>query len=110
VPALTRLLADEVVLEMPPVALWLQGRAHYREFRQRAFTMRGTGRHLVPVQANRSTALAAYAPDPATGGVQAHSLQIFEVDGGLIRRCVRFADPAVLGLFDPPCRTAVLGC
>ena len=37
VPGLTRLLADDVVLEMPPVALWLAGRAHYREFIERVF-------------------------------------------------------------------------
>ncbi|HEX2806758.1 MAG TPA: RNA polymerase subunit sigma-70 [Kineosporiaceae bacterium] len=102
VPGLTRLLADDVVLEMPPVALWLTGRAHYREFMERVFAIRGTGWRLLPVQANGSPALAAYAPDPATGGVRAHSLQVFAVTGGLIRQCVTFADPAVLGLFGLP--------
>lgn len=102
VPALTRLLADDVVLEMPPVALWLAGRAHYQEFMHRVFAMRGTGWHLVPVPANGSPALAAYAPDPVTAGVRAHSLQVFTVTGGLIRRCVTFADPAVFGLFGLP--------
>jgi len=102
VPSLTRLLAADVVLEMPPVPLWLHGRAHYREFMERVFVRRGTGWRLVPVQANGSTALAAYAPDPATGGVRAHSLQVFTVAHGLVRRCVTFADPAVLGLFDLP--------
>jgi RNA polymerase sigma-70 factor (ECF subfamily) len=102
VPGLTRLLADDVVLEMPPVALWLVGRTHYREFMDRVFDMRGTGWRLLPVQANGSPALAAYAPDPATGGVRAHSLQVFAVRGGLIRRCVTFADPSVFGLFGLP--------
>jgi RNA polymerase sigma-70 factor, ECF subfamily len=58
VPGLTRLLADNVVLEMPPVALWLVGRAHYREFMERVFAMRGTGWRLLPVQANGSRALS----------------------------------------------------
>ncbi|TCK21142.1 RNA polymerase subunit sigma-70 [Pseudonocardia endophytica] len=102
VAGLTRLLADDVVLEMPPVPLWLRGRAHYREFIDRVFAMRGTGWRLLPVRANGSTALAAYAPDPATGGVRAHSLQVFDVAGGLVRRCVTFADPAVLDRFDVP--------
>jgi RNA polymerase sigma-70 factor (ECF subfamily) len=101
VPALTRLLADDVVLEMPPVALWLAGRAHYREFLQRVFVMRGTGWRLLPVPANGGLALAAYAPDPAGGG-RAHSLQVFEVTGGLIRRCVTFADPALFAVFGLP--------
>jgi RNA polymerase sigma-70 factor, ECF subfamily len=92
-----------VVLEMPPVALWLDGRIHYREeFIERVFAIRGTGWRLLPVQANGSPALAAYAPDPATGGVRAHSLQVFAVRGGRIRQCVTFADPAVLGLFGLP--------
>ena len=79
VPGLTRLLAADVVLEMPPVALWLAGRAHYREFMERVFTMRGTGWRLLPVRANGSSALAAYAPDPDTEELRAHSLQVFEV-------------------------------
>ncbi len=102
VPGLTRLLADDVVLEMPPVPLWLVGRAHYREFMEQVFAMRGTGWRLVPVQANGSPALATYAPDPATGGAWAHSLQVFAVTGGLIRYCVTFADPSVFGLFGLP--------
>ena len=106
VPGLTRLLADDVVLEMPPVALWLLGRRHYREFMERVFAMRGTGWRLLPVQANGSPALAAYAPDPATGGVRAHSLQVFTARGGLIRHCVTFADPAVFGLFGLPAAEA----
>ena len=102
VPGLTRLLADDVVLEMPPVALWLAGRAHYRAFMERVFAMRGTGWRLQPARANGSPALAAYAPDPATAGVRAHSLQVFTVTGGLISRCVTFADPTVLDLFELP--------
>jgi RNA polymerase sigma-70 factor, ECF subfamily len=102
VPALTRLLADDVVLEMPPVALWLRGRAHYQQFIERVFTMRGTGWRLLPVQANGSAALAAYAPDQATGGLRPHSLQIFTVGGDLVRRCVTFVDPTVFDLFGLP--------
>ncbi|WBB71211.1 RNA polymerase subunit sigma-70 [Micromonospora sp. WMMD1128] len=102
VPGLTRLLADDVVLEMPPVPLWLAGRTHYREFMARVFAMRGDGWRLRAVAANGSPALAAYAPDPATGGGRAHSVQVFTVRDGLIRRCVTFADPSVFGLFELP--------
>jgi RNA polymerase sigma-70 factor (ECF subfamily) len=102
VEGLTRLLADDVALEMPPVDLWLAGRAHYREFMERVFAMRGTGWRLHPVLANGSTALAAYNPDPATGLLRAHSLQVFTVADGRIRRCVTFADPAVFNLFGLP--------
>ncbi|UQU63743.1 RNA polymerase subunit sigma-70 [Couchioplanes caeruleus] len=102
VEGLTRLLADDVALEMPPVDLWLAGRDHYREFMERVFAMRGTGWRLQPVPANGGTALAAYNPDPGTGVLHAHSVQVFTVADGLIRRCVTFADPAVFDLFGLP--------
>jgi RNA polymerase sigma-70 factor (ECF subfamily) len=104
VPGLTRLLAADVVLEMPPVALWFVGLAHYRQFIERVFAMRGTGWRLLPVRANGSRALAAYAPGPDTDELRAHSLQVFEVTGGLIRYCVTFADPSVFNLFNLPSR------
>src|SRR5579859_3948455 len=43
VPALVRLLADDAVLEMPPVPLWYRGRHEYGLFMQRVFGMRGPG-------------------------------------------------------------------
>ncbi|MBL7252773.1 RNA polymerase subunit sigma-70 [Paractinoplanes lichenicola] len=95
VPALTRLLAEDVVLEMPPVALWLSGRDHYRTFLSRVFALRGTGWRMRPVAANGTTALAAYVP-------QAHSLQVFTVSDGLIRRCATFADPSLFPRFGLP--------
>jgi RNA polymerase sigma-70 factor, ECF subfamily len=91
-----------VVLAMPPVPLWLLDRAHYRAFMQRVFAMRGKGWRLLSLRANASPALAADAPDRSTGGVRAHSLQVFAVTGGLITHCVTFADPAVFGLFGLP--------
>ncbi|XVU29386.1 RNA polymerase subunit sigma-70 [Actinoplanes sp. CA-054009] len=94
VPALTRLLADDVALEMPPVALWLVGRADYGTFMERIFAMRGPGWRLRPVTANASAALAAYAP-----GGNAHSVHVFDVRDGLIRRAVAFVDPAIFKLF-----------
>ena len=98
VARLTRLLADDVVLEMPPVDLWLAGRDHYGAFMARVFALRGPGWRLDPVRANGSTALATYCPDGA-GGLRPHSLQVFEVTAGLVSRNVTFADPRVLALF-----------
>jgi RNA polymerase sigma-70 factor (ECF subfamily) len=105
VDGLARLLADDVVLEMPPVDLWLKGRNDYRQFMQRVFRMRGPGWFVVPVSANGGPALAAYAPDPASpGDVRAHSLQTFVVRGGLIRRSVAFVEPAYFSWFGLPLR------
>ena len=102
VTALTKLLADDVVLEMPPVALWVSGRSHYRQFMQRVFAMRGTGWQLLSAQANGGPALAAYAPDPQTGHMRAHSIQLFEIADGRVRRCVTFVEPRLFALFELP--------
>jgi RNA polymerase sigma-70 factor (ECF subfamily) len=104
VPGLARLLADDVVLEMPPVDLWFEGSEHYGQFMVRVFGMRGPGWCLVPVRTNGGAAFVAYAPDPASGegAVRAHSLQAFVVEDGLIRHCVTFVDPAYAAWFGLP--------
>lgn len=99
---LTQLLADDVVLEMPPVSLWVKGRAHYRRFMERVFAMRGTGWQVLSVQANGRPALAAYAPDRESGRARAHSIQLFDVAAGQVRLCVTFVEPQLFELFGLP--------
>ena len=52
VPGLVRLLADEAVLEMPPVPLWYRGRGDYGRFMDRVFSLRGPGWAARPLTAN----------------------------------------------------------
>ena len=101
VPALVRLLADEAVLEMPPVPLWYRGRGDYGRFMRRVFEMRGTGWGVRRLSANGQPAFAAYAPEPG-GGHRRHSLQVFTVTGGRVTSNVVFADPAVFEAFGLP--------
>jgi RNA polymerase sigma-70 factor, ECF subfamily len=101
VPALVRLLTEDVVMEMPPVALWYQGRYHYGAFIDRVLRLRGTGWLMGVLGANGQPALAAYAPGPE-GGHRLHSVQVLTVVGGRIARNVVFADPRVLGAFELP--------
>jgi RNA polymerase sigma-70 factor (ECF subfamily) len=56
----------------------------------------------VGVPANGTTALATYAPGPGADGLQAHSLQVFDVRDGRVSRCVTFADPSLLSWFGLP--------
>ena len=98
VRALVRLLADETVLEMPPVPLWYRGSRDYGLFMHRVFEMRGPGWGTRQLTANGQPALAAYAPEPG-GGHRLHTLQVFSVTGGLVERNVVFADPAVFEAF-----------
>ena len=114
VPALVRLLADDAVLEMPPVPLWYRGSRDYGLFIRRVFEMRGTGWRMRQLTANGQPALAAYAPSPPSpsspsspargGGHQLHTLQVFTVAGGLVARNVVFGDPGVLTGFGLPAR------
>jgi hypothetical protein len=67
VPALVRLLADEAVMEMPPVPLWYRSSRDYGLFMRRVFEMRGTGWGVRRLTANGQPALAAYAPEPGGG-------------------------------------------
>jgi len=101
VPALVRLLADDAVLEMPPVPLWYRGSRDYGRFLQRVFDLRGHDWAMREVTANGQPALAAYAPEPG-GGHRLHTLQVFTVAGGRVAHNVVFADPRVLDVFELP--------
>jgi RNA polymerase sigma-70 factor, ECF subfamily len=101
VPAIVRLLADQVVLEMPPVPLWYRGRDDYARFMDRVFEMRGTGWRVRRLTANGQLAFAAYAPEPG-GGHRLHTLQVFTVTDGRVARNVVFADPSVFEAFGLP--------
>jgi RNA polymerase sigma-70 factor, ECF subfamily len=101
VPALVRLLADEAVLEMPPVPLWYRGSRHYGLFMDRVFEMNGPGWATRTLTANGQPAIAAYVPAPG-GGHRAHSFQVFTVTDGRVARNVVFADPRVFEAFGLP--------
>ena len=105
IPALVRLLADEAVLELPPVPLWYRGSRDYGLFMRRLFEMRGPGWAMTQLTANGQPALAAYAPEPG-GGHRLHTLQVFTVTGGQVARNVVFADSRVFEAFDLPGRIA----
>ena len=101
VPALVRLLADDVVLEMPPVPLWYRGSRDYGRFMERVFTLRGRGWVARELTANGQPAIAAYAPEP-DGGHRLHTLQVFTVADSRVFHNVVFADPAVFEAFELP--------
>ncbi len=101
VPALVRLLADDAVLEMPPVPLWYRGSRDYGRFMERVFALRGPGWVLRELTANGQPALAAYAPAP-DGTHQLHTLQVFTVTDDRVAHNVVFADPRVFDAFQLP--------
>ncbi len=101
VDALVHLLADDVILEMPPVPLWFRGPVDYGRFIARVFVMRGTDWRMLVTSANTQPALAAYYRD-AVGRYLPHSVQVFDVGAGGIERTTVFVDSSVFRSFDLP--------
>ena len=101
VQGLSRLLAERVVLEMPPAPLWFVGRDAYGAFIERVYAMRGPAWRMVPTTANGQPAVGAYvrADD---GRYRAHSLQVFEVTKAGITSNVTFFDQTLFASFGLP--------
>ena len=92
--ALVRLLRDDVVMNMPPYALWLQGPTDV------ATWMLGPGAacrgsRLVATSANGGPAWGQYKPEPA-GGFSPWALVVPEVAGERISGLTFFLDTAEL--------------
>ena len=81
VPALTRLLTDQAVMEMPPVPLWFRGREHYGQFMDRVFAMVGRECRMLRTTANGQRAAGAYFRGDRDC-YEAHSVQVFTVTPG----------------------------
>ncbi|HMH91020.1 MAG TPA: sigma-70 family RNA polymerase sigma factor [Streptosporangiaceae bacterium] len=100
VAGLTRLLAADAVLEMPPMLNWYVGRDAYAAFIAQVFDMRGTDWRLRPAAANGQPAVAAYVR--ADGAYHLHTLQVYTVAGPYITRNVSYFDPALAAPFGLP--------
>jgi RNA polymerase sigma-70 factor (ECF subfamily) len=99
VEALVALVADDVVLEMPPVPAWSRGRLPYREFMYHLFAWRGTEWQTRLVGANGQPALLLYLLTPE--GPAAHTLQLFDADAdGAIGHVLVYHDPRLFALFE----------
>jgi RNA polymerase sigma-70 factor, ECF subfamily len=101
VPEITRLLADQVVLEMPPVPLWFVGAEHYSQFITRVFRLRGSEWRMIPTAANGQPAVGAYVRGE-DGSFHAHTVQVFGVSNAAIDHNVVFQDPDLFELFHLP--------
>lgn len=100
VQELTRMLAEEVVLEMPPMWNWYFGAAAYARFMARVFNTRGRAWRTIPISANRQPGMVAYSR--LGDQYQLHTLQVFTVEEGVILRTTVYQDPEVFALFDLP--------
>ncbi|HEX4702439.1 MAG TPA: sigma-70 family RNA polymerase sigma factor [Pseudonocardiaceae bacterium] len=99
--ALTRLLTDDVVLEMPPMRNWYLGRADYGRFMARVFEVRGPHWRMIHTSANGQPALAAYARAD-DGEYHLHTLQVLTVTTAGISHNVVFQDEKLSTTFALP--------
>ena len=97
VEGLTRLLAADVLMEMPPMTNWFTGRGGYAAFMEWVFGVNGDDWRTVPVAANGQPGFAAYVRDG--DGYRLHTLQILEVARDGIRRNSVFLDQEVFAAF-----------
>lgn len=95
VAALTSLLAEDAVWEMPPVPTWYAGRAAVAGLV--ASKWPPTGARMLPTAANGQPAFGYYAPDGADK-YRAHSLQVLNLANRHVTRVVSFHSPE---LFEP---------
>jgi RNA polymerase sigma-70 factor (ECF subfamily) len=99
--ALAELLAEDAVLEMPPLLTWFAGRqAVARAAASHLLTEPGRLR-LVPVMANGQAAFAVYQREPG-GAYHAHAVLVPTVTATGIVRIVSFLDPGLFGSFGLP--------
>ena len=103
VDALTRLLREDAVLEMPPQPAWFAGRQQVACF-LRAKVLSEPGRfRLAAVAANGQPGFAAWERGP-DGVYRAHGIQVLTLAGTGVARIVSFNDPGLFPAFGMPAK------
>jgi len=101
VAALTGLLREDAVFEMPPLPTWFVGRGLIGRFLAARVLRRPGDFRTIPTAANGQPALACYLRD-ADGVHRAHAIAVFTVTGSAVARMVSFNDPALFPAFGLP--------
>ena len=101
VDGIIALLADDVQLRMPPVALEYQGREVAARFLTSVALRQRRTYRLVATRANGQPAFGAYVRDPLTGVAHANGLLVLTLAGERISVMTRF-DNSVLPRFGLP--------
>ncbi len=99
IDALAALVADDVILEMPPLPAWSRGRQPYLEFMAHLFSWRGTTWQTSPVTGNGQRGLLLYLVTDR--GAEPHTLQLFDTDlVGAISHVLVYRDSRLFALFE----------
>jgi RNA polymerase sigma-70 factor (ECF subfamily) len=98
---LVALLADQVLLTMPPIPLRYQGRALVASFLAAAVFRPGFQYRLIPVRANGQPAFAVYLLEPSARLATGNGVLVFTLAGDRVAAITRF-DKSVLHFFGLP--------
>ncbi len=107
VGALTKLLREDAVMEMPPQPTWFAGREHVARFLASTVLTEPGAFAMLRTAANGQPALAAYLR--GNDGVhRAHAIQVLTASDTGITRIVSFNDAGLFPIFALPGRLATL--
>jgi RNA polymerase sigma-70 factor (ECF subfamily) len=99
--AITRLLRDDAVFEMPPFLTWFTGNEVIGRFLDTTVLDQPGDFRMLPVAANGQPALACYLREP-DGRHHAHGVQVLTFAAAGIAHVVSFNQPELLDLFGLP--------
>jgi len=103
--AFVGLLAEDVVLSMPPMPEWFAGQAAVRGFFAWAWSPSGPGPfRLQRTSANSQPAFGLYGRAPDGAGYTPQAIQVLTLDGDRIARLHGFVRPDLFGRFGLPAR------
>jgi RNA polymerase sigma-70 factor, ECF subfamily len=99
--ALSRLLREDAVFEMPPILTWFAGRARIGQFLgSQVFGQPGDFK-MIPIAANAQPGFACYLLGD-DGRHHAHAVQVLTVGDAGIAHVVSFNQPELLSVFGLP--------
>ncbi len=101
VAALKRMLADDVIMEMPPFLTWFSGHDAVGRFITSRVTVAADRWRMIPTSANGQPAAAAYLRR-GDGVHRAHTVHVFTITGAGIARIDAFHDPGLFATFGFP--------
>jgi RNA polymerase sigma-70 factor, ECF subfamily len=99
--ALSRLLAEDAVFEMPPILTWFAGRDPIAHFLGTRVLGRPGDFKTVPIAANSQPGVAFYLLEP-DGLHHAHAVQVLTISGARIAHVVSFNQPGLFPVFGLP--------
>jgi len=102
VDAVAALLAEDAIMEMPPIPTWYRGRNAVADF-LRGWPLSVTGRfRMLPTWANGQPALAHYEWDGEAALFRPHGMTVLTLRGDRIAELTSFLAPEIPGRFGLP--------